>query len=202
MANSENAPDGSDAHIPLVLIDPAIEITPAPIFSGEMPTIFVGIVDKAYTDAMWNNHALRIAKLFKFDSNQCIHFQAFPGRQENQIDSALLETRVVESIELINKVKPVQLRIVGLGIHGSFAVVQALESIIRAWDAPFDNKKVQFIALGDSLYGDYFKFCKNVCLKRLCCGVQFYSTMDYNEHGCLDLDRQFVQDFVLRHLQG
>jgi len=194
MAERQRNPDGIDAHIPYLLVDPVIVVRTERPYTGEVPTIFVGFVHEEfyqqyYTDRQWQNDAERIGRLFRFDvNNNTFHFKIKTGNQAEEIDYELLRTQTDEAIQMINRARTKKLRIIGLGFGWSNAIPEALESLIRAWNMPLNEKEIQLVAVGDSKYAHYLKFCQSICLKQLCNQVQYYNTMDYKENGCLRSD--------------
>jgi hypothetical protein len=92
---------------------------------------------------------------------------------------------MITAISGINSVNITQLRIVGLGAGSSGAISDAIESLIRSWNVEWENKSVQFVALGESLDFHYLNFCKSLCMKKLCGVLQYYNTMDYSPFGYL-----------------
>lgn len=105
------------------------------------------------------------------------------------VDGAQLGQDMTGTINALNTTPVDTIRIVGMGKHSAIAVHQALESLVHGWNIPYDQKKVQFVALGDSAERDYLNLCKNFSLKKFCGTIQFYNTTDYNDFGFLDLDR-------------
>jgi len=162
--------------------------------TGNLPTIFVGIVDEDYTEGMWKQHVERISHLFHIDDPDCKGEIMVKDRGPNAIDGQQLGLQMTNAIDVINSLGVNAIRLVGLGIHGAPALHQALESLVRGWNAvAWNNKTVQFVALGDSETGSYLNFCKALCLQQLCGSVQFYNTMDYNDYGFLDLSKSHLE---------
>src|SRR5580698_9621031 len=61
-----------DAHIPSKLFHPALTMTSSVPVVGNVPTIFVGIVDGTkYTDEMWHQHKALLADLFQITDYSC-----------------------------------------------------------------------------------------------------------------------------------
>jgi hypothetical protein len=189
-SSKANSDEVDRAHIPVSLRDPVLTMMTDTAFVGNIPTIFVGIVDQDYTESMWTNHSGRISHLFGIDQPQFVREIKVRNRGENQIDAKQLELDVNAAIELLNINVVPTIRIVGLGIHGASAVYEELESLVRGWNLSWEEKKVQFVALGDSQESVYLNFCKAVCLKKICRTIQFYSTMDYNRFGFLELENK------------
>jgi hypothetical protein len=190
-----------DAHIPASLRDPVLVLTSEPAYTGELPTVFVGIVDGDYTEEIWNCHADRLASLFNITNPNVILQIKIRNRGNNTIDGVQLGRDMTAAIEKINGNPVDAIRIVGMGLHSAIAVHQALESLVRGWNVPCDQKKVQFVALGDSAQSDYLNLCKSFCLKKLCSTLQFYTTMDYNDFGFLDLDRSKLGNMTPENLE-
>jgi len=194
-ANKVNVDLVRQAHIPMSLRDPVLEMTSAHAYTGCLPTVFVGIVDNDYPEEMWNAHATRIAKLFNVSQDTGLQEIKIRSISKNLIDGEQLGREIDSAINFINSqsIKDGKIRIVGMGIHSAIAVHEALASLVRGWDLPWADKRVQFVALGDSSESDYLNLCKRMCLKKLCGGIQFYMTMDYNNVGFLDLDSRNLQ---------
>jgi len=181
-----------DAHIPVSLRDPVLKMSADSAIIGNIPTIFVGVVDEQYTDAMWTKHAERLSHLFGIDDPTCIAEIKVKNRGPRTIDGEQLGRDMTAAINVMNSLEASAIRIVGMGIHSALGVHDALESLVRGWNLPWEQKMVQFVALGDSREGDYLNFCKALCLKKLCGSIQFYKTMDYNNFGFLDLNRNLA----------
>jgi len=179
-----------DAHIPTTLRDPLLVMSFADTSTGNIPTIFVGIVDNMYTNEMWTRHKSRIVHLFNITDQNCIGDVQVHSLAGNLVDGERLGQDMSAAIDEVNRTQTRVLRIVGLGIGSSLAVTEALESLICGWAIPFSEKEVQFVALGESPGCHYLNFCKSLCLKRTCKCIHYYNTMDYNAFGFLRLDIQ------------
>jgi len=202
LSSQADSDDGSDAHIPVSLRDPVLTMHSESAFVGNIPTIFVGVVDEEYTETMWRNHADRLARLFGIAHAIFIGEIKVRCRRQDQIDGEQLGRDMSVAIDAINSNVVGKIRIVGLGKSSAIGVHAALESLIRGWNLPWDQKQVQFVALGDSKENHYLNFCKSVCLKQVCHTVQFYSTMDYNDFGFLDLDNRKFGNLTNDQLRG
>jgi len=193
--------EGSDAHIPVSLRDPVLTMYSESAFAGNIPTIFVGVVDEEYTDAMWRNHADRLSRLFHINDPNFVRQNKVGNRGQNEIDGEQLGRDMSAAIDVINGNVFDRIRIVGLGKSSAIGVHQSLESLIRGWNLPWDQKKVQFVALGDSKESHSLNLCKDVCLKQVCHTIQFYNTMDYNDFGFLDLSNRKLASLTPEQLQ-
>jgi hypothetical protein len=187
----------SQAHIPVSIRDPVLIMSAECAYTGVLPTVFVGIVDERYTEEMWNSHALRLAELFNVQETgvkevkiRRIGINTIDGEQLGRDMTSAINFLNEQSVQsgVVNKI-----RIVGMGIHSAIAVLDALEGLVQGWNQPWDQKKIQFVALGDSKESDYLNLCKRMCLKKICYAVQFYTTMDYTTVGFLDLARGKIQ---------
>jgi len=201
-ANQTNIDLVRQAHIPVSLRDPVLEMTSAVAYTGYLPTVFIGVVDNDYTEEMWNAHAIRLAKLFNVSQETGLQEIKLRSIGTNQIDGEQLGREIDSAINFINmqNMKGDKIRIVGMGIHSAIAVHEALESLVRGWDLPWEDKKLQFVALGDSSGSDYLNLCKRMSLKKICKIIQFYSTMDYNNVGFLDLDSRMNPEALAKLL--
>ena len=194
------------AHIPFSLRDVLLVMSSNEAYTGNIPTIFVGVVDEDYSDTMWMKHAKRIAHLFRFEIDPCSYHVKVTGDEGNCINAEKMGQDVLEAIDMINNFKqehnyPYKLiRIVGMGIHSAPGVHIAMETLVKGWNLEWDKKAVQFVALGDSIQGTYFNICKSLCLKKICVQVQFYKTMDYDQFGYyrseMNEDLEGVQNFA------
>ena len=183
------------AHIPASVKDPVMQMSCVDPVVGDVPTIFVGIVDKNYTDNMWKCISHRLAKLFGIsDHNLCCHIKVGslnPELNLDIIDAERLQEQTTKAVTMINqkslnqKSKENMIRIVLLGSTSSPAITDALEALIRGWEVPSDEKNMQFIALGESENYHYLNFCKSLCMKMVYKSLQYYNTMDYNSFGYL-----------------
>ena len=175
-------------NIPFLIQDSLLNLSSSNACTGNVPTIFIGVVDDDYTNNTWMNHANRISKLFKFDIDSSVYHIQVKGENSFTIDAEHMGRDVIETLRKINNSEQENndigiLRIVGMGIHSAIGVHVALEALIKGWKLQWDKKMVQFIALGDSKQGTYMNFCKSLCLKKICAKVQFYKTMDYDMFG-------------------
>jgi len=176
-----------DAHIPVTLQGPLLVMSYDEPCIGKIATIFVGIVNESYTDAMWDAHKKRLTDLFDITDPSCMKEIKVEsrGERQDQINSGKLLEQWNATLKLINQWKPKILRIIGLGVGSAEVVVQALESLIQRWDIAREDKHVQFISLGESRHFYYLNFCRSLCMKQICKTLQYYNTMDYNPFGYL-----------------
>ena len=176
-----------DAHIPATLRDPVIELTPAEAYSGNLPTIFVGVVDEDYSRDMWMRQADRFSRLFNFDMDNWGRHIMVNGDGCETIDAEQMGHDMSEAIDLINNFQQqcafAMIRIVRMGIHSTIGLNKATEALVKGWNLEWGKKVIQFIALGDSESSHYLNFCKALCLQKICAKVQFYKTMDYDQFG-------------------
>jgi len=156
--------------------------------TGDHSTIFVGVVNANYTEAIWNDHKEQLSKLFGITSLDCIKEMKLecPGPI---MEPGLVLSRMTEITAFINEKKSTMLRIVGLGVGSSEVITDALEALIRQWDIPLDQKHVQFVSLGETEDYHYLNFCRELCMKQVCKNLQYYNTMDYNPFGYLCVNR-------------
>jgi len=180
------------AHIPIAIQGPLLTMSFENAITGDYSTIFVGVVDANYTEAMWNDHKKQLSKLFGITSLDCIKEMKLecPGPI---IDQGLVLSRMTEITAFINERKSTILRIVGLGVGSSQVITDALEALIRQWNIPLDQKHVQFVSLGESEDYHYLNFCRGLCMKQVCKNLQYYNTMDFNPFGYLRLDTSIKQ---------
>ena len=177
------------AHIPFSLRDALLVMSSNKGYTGNIPTIFVGVVDDDYTEAMWSKHATRIAQLFRLEIESFSYHVKVKGDEGNSINAEQMGQDILQAIEKINSIKQEHnysldlIRIVGMGIHSALGVHIAIETLVKGWNLQWDKKAVQFVALGDSIQGTYFNICKSFCLKKICAQVQFFKTMDYDQFG-------------------
>lgn len=164
--------------------------------TGNVPTVFVGVVHEEYTDALWENHYHQLGRLFEITSNDyCCHIKVTSiGPDSMVVDIEKLKDQMTTAMNAINiQFKDTTLiRIVGLGKGFSPVITDALEALIRGWDIPSDQKSVQFIALGESANFHYLNFCKGLVMKKVCKNLQYYNTMDYNSFGYLQSGHQHM----------
>jgi hypothetical protein len=195
--------------IPVALNDPGLTMCFRDVHTGNLPTIFVGCMDEPYPEARWIEDVDRIIKLFDItDLTRIGYIKITPERNGAKIDEAKLLRAVTEAIAVINKTTDKKIRIVGLGVRGAKRVYEALEHLVRGWKVPVDQKEIQFVAVGE--YDNYasLKFCKVLCLKKLCAAVEVYNTKDYNDFGYLNwavsalynLDLDILPDFLRTRL--
>jgi len=178
-----NSAQVDEAHIPASLEDPVLLMTSLTANTGYLPTVFIGVVDTDnYTEEMWKSHATRLSKVFNVVNG---YIEIKVGTQEKKVAGVKLAEDIKEAIIVLNNADVDTIRIVGMGYIGAISVLQAIESLVHTWNKPWDQKNVQFIALGDTANSDWLKLCKNMCLKQICRSVAFYLTKDYNSYGRL-----------------
>lgn len=192
----EDVNKSAEAHIPFTLRDSVLMLSSTQAYVGNLPTIFVGIVDEDYPEAMWMKHATRLSRLFNFEMDFAYDIKV-NGAGSQTIDAEQMGQDMSNAIDLINNTMQQHnfesIRIIGMGVHSATGVHDALESLVKGWNLQWDKKKVQFVALGDSMQSSYLNFCKALCLKKICAAVQFYKTMDYDQFG-------YFQDDPIRRL--
>jgi len=194
--------------IPVALNDPGLTMCFRDVHTGNLPTIFVGVVDEHYPEARWIEDFDRIIKLFDITDSRVGGIKITPEQDGAKIDDAKFLREVTEAIAVINKTPDKKIRIVGLGVAGSKRIYETLEHLIKGWKVPVDQKQIQFVAVGD--YANYasLKFCKLLCLKKVCAAVEVYNTDDYNDFGYLNdavsalynLDPDILPDFLRTRL--
>ena len=193
-----------NVHIPVLLQD-SLLMSSTQVIIGNIPTIFIGVVDKDYTEATWKSHVDRIEHLFQIEAKYCLHHIQVKGAEINRINEEQMGRDVSIAIEKINSLKQEHnytfelIRIVGMRIHSAIEVHTAMEAIVKGWNLEWDKKTIQFVALGDSIQGSYLNFCKSLCLNKICAKVQFYKTADYDQFGSVRMD---LMDDVLTEVQN
>jgi len=180
---------GDNAHIPVSLRAPLLRMSAENAITGNIITIFIGVVDEQYTDNMWEMHFRRLSNLFHIDDPHCFAVIKVKNRGQDEIDAGQLGLDMSAAIDVINANVVQAIRIVGMGNRGAIGVHKAMEALVRGWNLPWDQKIVQFVALGDSQDHVYLMLCQNLCLGQICASVQFYNTMNYDNFGFLDLSR-------------
>ena len=182
--------------IPASLQDPMLRMTAANAITGNLPTIFIGVVDNdIYPESEWNKKRDQILHLFGIDNNPtCVLEIKVKDEQKSVQDGAYygaqLDPQVKHAIDGINLwglTPPLAINVVTLGAHTIPELQEALESLVRGWNTVSpDQKAIQFITVSGS--GKNLQFCKNLCLKKLCGSVQVYHTNNYNAYGFFKLD--------------
>ena len=165
-------------HIPAQLTDPVIVMNFGNPSTGNISTIFFGMVDALYTDEVWGRDRSRIAHLFGITDQDCsvdikVH------------DEDQLVPVVRTAIDKLNQLPQFTvLRIVAIGANKpTFA--DAMKTLIHGWAIPSANKQIQFVAVGESPDFFYLNFCRDLCLRKICQSLEYYNTMDYNQFGVL-----------------
>jgi hypothetical protein len=153
---------------------PALEISSAVTTKDKMPSIFVGIVDNDYTEAHWQDHRDRIKNLFEI-TNDAYGEIKVRNRGNQTVDRKQLTHEMQRALEIINAQHFIQMHIIRMGIGSSVAVDEALESLIRGWNFPPADKRIDFVALGESFEEDNLKFCNMLCSKKLCKKVYYFN---------------------------
>jgi len=171
--------------IPIRLQAPTLALSAVKPVTGDFPTIFVGMVDNKYTDDLWDNDMEQIGRLFQMTAN-CYIKQIKITRTGRLINVPEFGNAITEAFVDINSIKPIAIRIVGLGSRTTPFVTEALAQLIRGWDIPANQKEVQFITLGDSEDYHNLNFCKDLCLKEQCKTLHYFNTYDYGILGNLD----------------
>jgi len=173
--------------IPVALNDPGLRMTFRDVHTGNQPAIFVGVTNEHYSEAKWDEDVHRIIQLFEIsDLNRIGCIRLTEESDGGKIDATGLLRIVTEAIAVINKVTDKKIRIVGLGVAGVHNIYQALEALIKGWKVAVDQKKIQFVAVGEYDNYAYLNFCKQLCLQKLCSAVELYNTKDYNDFGYLN----------------
>ena len=103
-----------DAHIPVSLRDPVLELSSALPYIGDLPTVFVGIVDEAYTEEMWKRHAERISSLFQITDPNMVCEIKIRSLGDNTIDGSQLGKDMTAAINALAKTPVEMVRIVGI----------------------------------------------------------------------------------------
>ena len=179
------------AHIATALRDPLVTLSIEIPWTGNLPTVIVGIVNEHYLDDEWERHKQRMMALFKAtDPSFILEIKSkSTGFGSNVLDGPKLGEDTATAIQIINCLETNHLRIISLGPGGSHGLFDSIESVIRGWEKPVNEKHIQFIAFGESSNYDQLNFCKGVCLKQFCGNLQFYSTMDFTSYGYFDISK-------------
>lgn len=202
--------DTGTAHIPLKIRDKAIVLSSADVWSGstigidglqKIPTIFLGIVNEAYPEAIWEDNLKRFKQLFHLEDNYCGQIKICPlPSDKEKIDFYKLSTDVSRAIDILNKTPNLYgMRFVRIGVGHSPLMNDAAESLLKGWNVPFERKIMQFVSLGDSENNHWLTFAHSLCLRQICYTVQFYNTMDYNVHGFLDVESKSLR-MIAKHM--
>ena len=183
-------------HLATALRDPLITLSFENPWTGNIPTILIGVVNEHYLDEEFDRHKQRILHLFKItDSSYLLEIRASStGFGSRVLDDHKLGEDMATTIQTINCLETDQLRIIHLGVGNTVSVDDSIESLIRGWDKPLKEKKIQFIALGESSDFHLLNFCKGLCMKQLCGYLQFYSTMDFTNYGYFDVSKTIMTD--------
>lgn len=184
LASLQEKPDGHSC-IPTALADPLLEMKTAHAIVGDIPTIFLGMVDEKYTVEEWNDHKDQIVQLFSITDHKCIGEIKVQTHKTGSLNAQLFGQEMSRIITEVNNQKPTALRIVSLGPRWSPVLSDALLTFIRAWQIPPNQKTLQLITLGESADSYFLSFCKDICLKRTCAILQFYNAHDYDVFGTI-----------------
>jgi len=175
--------------IPTMLQAPVLSMTsvnPATV-TGEIPTIFVGMVDGMYSEETWNMDMEQIRRIFQIYSStsgeRIVQIKIL--KTGNLLNTQEFGNSMLQATSRINQLNAKAIRIVGLGYATTSFVSDALATLIKSWDIPAVEKQVQFITLGDSPDCHHLNFCKELCLKQQCKTLQYYSVSDYDIFGNL-----------------
>jgi len=171
--------------IPIMLRAPTLVLSVVQPFTGDCPTIFVGMVDNEYTDNLWDNDRDQLERLFQMTAN-CYIKQIKITKTGSLYNVPEFGSAITEAFVDINTLQPITIRIVGLGSQTNSFVTQTLAELIRGWNIPPNQKEVQFITLGDSEDCHNLNFCKDLCLKEQCKTLQYFNVYDYGILGNLD----------------
>jgi len=182
-------PDDDYGHIPLKIRDCATKFQQVAIDVKEnLGTIFIGILDEQCTDAHWNDNLMRVRQLLEIPDDRFTEVKVPSMRTNKQrVDYRRCGEETTKALEMINRgvteFQVRKIRIVRMGTSHSDAMTEAVESLIRGWDIPANEKMIQFISLGDTGMAHWLKFCRSLVLHQFCKEVEFYDTMDYSIYG-------------------
>ena len=171
------------AHIPSTLRDPTLAFSVEGAWTGNFPTVCIGIIDQTYTEVSWKTDKQNILALFGVSDSTFVCDIKIIGIGGRQVDGQRLADDTTQATKFINKSNSTKIRIVSLGKASANAVFEAKESLIRGWQVPVIDRNLQYLTSGDSKNFTNLNFCKALCLKQLCKRIQFYNTMDYNQYG-------------------
>lgn len=161
----------------------------------DVPTISIGVVDNTCTNAMWDEDAGKMSKLFSCAQSHSLHLK-IPIQAEDQrcIDSEVLNQDMEKTLQFINSKQVKCIRILQIGNAISTAMFDALQSLVQGWKQPPQEKIVIFVTCGDTEDFSLLKFCKMLCLSEKCNNLEYYDVSDYNSYGFLDNRNQFIED--------
>jgi len=139
-----------DAHIPSALRSPALMMQASAAIPGNIPTIFVGIVDGSnYTNDMWEHHKNLLALLFDItEMAQWVREIKVQSLSALVVDGSSLQQQFKEAVDMINRSHIQYLRIVGLGKGSSESVTNALKFMIQEWSIPKKRKRGPVCSFG------------------------------------------------------
>ena len=107
------------AHLATALRDPLIVLGSDHPWTGNIPTIVIGLVNEHYLEDEWNNHKKRILALFKItDPSFLLEVKAnSTGFGSRVLDDSKLGEDTSTAIQIINCLETNQLRIIHLGVR-------------------------------------------------------------------------------------
>jgi len=202
--------DGT-GYIPMAIRAPGLKMSASSVkIDMDVPTIFIGVINKNYTEDMWETDAGKMCKLFSCAFNvACLMKIPSVSEDELDIDSNSLDQTMERALQFINSKQVNCVRIVRIGSGASISINEALQSLIEGWNPPppkkpeILQKTVIFVTCGDSKYCSTLQFCKTLCLLGKCNTLEYYDTLDYNSYGYLDYRRQVEREiFEAHHCEG
>ena len=185
-------------HIPTALHDPLTLISWENPWSGNIPTIMIGIILEHFLEEDWESQRRRFSTLFNItDPSFIMEIKTRNvGFGSNLLDGTQLKEETTVALHILNCLETTQLRIIHLGMASGPGLNESVESIIRGWNIPAANKQIQLITAGEAAGLFYFNFCKSLCLRRLCESVQYYNTMDFTNFGYFDSNHAARSDMA------
>lgn len=185
-----NSPENG-AWIPCALVDQGIQlIAEDMVTENDIPTFVIGIVDgKRYTDRMWKNDNARMKTLFA-TNNRVFEIKITPKKDRpDTIDVEGVHGPTLNAINQLNQCNADAMRIIKLGRAMSLSLYQLIIDLIQGWDQMNEHKTIYFITTGDT-HNKVLKFCKWLCIDRMCSKIVYYNTLDYTLVGRVDPSRR------------
>jgi hypothetical protein len=178
------------AFIPSVLHDNVIELTSVKLdrsTSDKSTTVMIGFITPTYFYDMWKKDVNEWKR--EFPDTSVFELQLHTEEKlPTVIDDSKAITKINEALKKIKQIPdntPLRLIVLGPGFHEF--LFQVIKELLNEWKTPDGGdrkfKKLNFIISNTTKEGEFFEFCRKLCLAGVCHSIQFYNTDYYRPFG-------------------
>jgi len=185
--------------IPSRALYPTLYMTAQTPVLGNHQTVFVGEVDNVrFTNDKWITEMERMKILFQITDTERCHEMKIRVAADETVNQKQVLDETFKAVAAVNSANVEFLRIVLLGTTRAESLDEFLIFLVDKWNISLENKQVQVIAYGDS--EDYLnlRFCKRLCMQKICHSVQYYFTLDYDTYGNFEQIKSLVKPLNIR----